>query len=773
MRVVKRSGRFETLSFDKVMRRIKNLATDKTLGNIEGIDCDIIAQKVIQQIYDGVTTEELDTLAADISIAKSIDHPGYGELASRIIVSNLHKSTPPTFTEAMMKLHDLGILNDKFMNNVLLHGDLINESIVHERDYLLDFFGVKTLHKGYLLCEQTVKSKRVIERPQYMWMRVAVALHGEDFDSVIETYNNLSLKNLTHATPTLFNAGSKKEQLSSCFLAEFSDSVDGIFKMYGDVAQISKHAGGWGLTLSRVRANGSIIRGTNGKSDGIVPLLITLNSVCRYINQGGKRNGSAAVFLEPWHADIEAFLEMKSNVGDPNLRARDLFYGLWIPDLFMKTVENDGDWYLMCPDECPGLVDAHNEVFDKLYNSYVEEGRYRKVIKARDLWEKILVSQTETGTPYTMYKDAVNRTNNQSNLGTITSSNLCCEIMLYHDPNEYAVCNIVSICLGNCVINGKFDYQMLGNLARIATINLNKVIDNNYYPVPETKVSNNKHRPIAIGVQGLYDALVKLRIPFESKEALVINKKIFECIQYNALITSCKLAEIYGPYESFEGSPASKGIFQHNMWGVDESKLTYDWPLLRKLVKEHGLRNSTLTSLPPTASTANIMGNTSSFETITSNFFTRTVLAGNFPIVNKYLVNDLIKLGMWTPEVKDQIIADDGSVQNIKGLPEDIKKLYKTTWETSQKFTITASAERAPFIDQTQSLNIFMANPTVAKLSSMHFYGWKAGLLTGMYYLRSTGITAAEKITVAASNTVTEVLACSIDNKEACMMCEG
>jgi ribonucleoside-diphosphate reductase alpha chain len=769
MKIVKRDGRVQDVSFDKIVTRIKKLSLDDNLGHIQNIDCDVVSQKVIQQIYDGISTMELDVIASDICIAMSIDNYQYGLLASRISTSNLHKSTPCSFSECVNILNKGGILNERFVEDVMKNKEFLDSKIVSNRDYLFDFFGFATLTKSYLLRV----SDKIIERPQYMWMRVAIALHGDDLEKVVETYENLSELNFIHATPTLFNAGTKREQLSSCFLVDVKgDSVDGIFETMGDVAKISKHAGGIGLTCSRVRAKNSIIRGTNGKSDGILPMLKVYNEISRYINQAGKRNGSFAMFLETHHADIEEFLELKKNTGDVNLRARDLFYGLWVSDLFMKRVEEDGYWYLMCPDECPGLVDAYSTEFEELYNNYVEKGVYRKKMKARDLWEAILVSQTETGTPYMGYKDATNTKNNQSNLGTITSSNLCMEITLFHDKDEYAVCNISSLCLGNCVKNGVFDFGHLAKMSKIATYNLNKVIDLNYYPTPECERSNTRHRPIAIGVQGLYDAFIKLGYAFTSNEAKALNKQIFECIQYNALEESCRLAELYGAYSSFDGSPSSKGMFQHNLWGIDETKLNYDWPALRKKVLQFGLRNSTLTALPPTASTANIMGNVSSFETITSNIFTRTVLSGNFPIINKYLVKELNDRGLWSTQVKDSIISSNGSVQGISSIPHDIKELYKTTWETSQKETINMSADRAPFIDQSQSLNIFMASPTTAKLSSMHFHGWKKGLKLSSYYIRSQPISTAEQITVTQQTTQEEILACSLENPESCMMCE-
>lgn len=774
MRIKKRNGKYEQLSFDKIKTRNNKLANDATLGKIKKIDVDLVSQKVIQQITDGISTEELDILSADICISLSIDNPGYGELASRIYTNNLQKKAPKTFSQSMESLHKNGIINDTFIKNLEKNKQLLDESIDSNRDYLIDYFGSKTLEKGYLLNILEKGKNTLMETPQYMWMRVAVALHGEDIKSILETYENLSLKNFIHATPTLFNAGTQRQQLSSCYLLGTTDDVKGIFKTMGDVAQISKYAGGIGITCSNIRAKGSIIRGTNGRSDGILPMLKVYNEIARYINQAGRRNGSFAVYIEAFHADIEDFLEMKKNTGDANLRARDLFYGLWISDLFMEKVEKDEDWYLMCPDECKGLVEAYGEDFKNLYESYVTKGMYRKKIKARELWNMILVSQTETGTPYILYKDSFNLKSNQKNLGTLTSSNLCCEISTFHDEKEYGVCNIASLSLGNCVEDGKFNFKKLENVARIATINLNKVIDLNYYPTPETEKSNFNHRPIAIGVQGLYDAFIKLRLPFTSNEAKELNKKIFECIQYSSLKTSCELAKKDGKYSSFDGSPSSKGIFQHNMWNIDEKDLVYDWESLRKSVMKYGLRNSLVTALPPTASTANILGNTSSFETVTSNIFTRTVLSGNFPIVNKYLVEDLMKINMWSTDIKDRIIMDNGSIQNISSIPQDIKDLYKTTWETSQKDTIDMSADRAPFVDQSQSLNIFMANATIAKLSSMHFYGWKRGLKTGSYYIRSQPISSAEKITVQSKKyDEEEALACSIDNKEECAMCEG
>ena len=773
MRIIKRNGKSENLSFDKILRRIKKLANDDVLGHIEGVDVDIVSQKVISQIFDGISSKEMDELTGQICISMSISHPGYGELASRIAISNLQKSTSDSFSKSMFILHKAEIVNDIFYKSICKNKKEIDSAIVNSRDYLFDYFGFKTLEKGYLLKMDGV----IIERPQYMWMRVAVALHGEDLEAILESYEHLSMKYFTHASPTLFNAGTTRQQLSSCYLLSTEDSVSGIYKTVTDCAHISKYAGGIGVSVSNIRAKGSYIKGTNGKSDGIVPMLKVYNETARFINQAGKRLGSFAMYLEPWHADIEDFLELKKNTGDANLRARDLFYAIWMCDLFMKRVENDEEWYLMCPNECPDLTRVFGEEFETLYNKYVDEKRYKKVIKARELWGKILVSQTETGTPYIAYKDSVNKKSNQKHIGPITSSNLCCEITLYNTPESIAVCNIATIGLAMFVEGDTYNFEKLGKVARLLTRNLNKVIDLNFYPTPETEKNNTEHRPIAVGVQGLYDTFMKLRYSFDSQEAKDLNKKIFECIQYNCILQSSELAKENGSYSSYENSPISNGIFQHNMWNVDEGTLVYDWESLRQKIKVDGVRNSLLTALPPTASTSQILGNVESFEVITSNFYIRRVLSGNYPIVNKYLVNDLIKMGIWNDTIKNKIISDDGSVQNIDEIPLEMKKLYKTTWETSQKITIGLSADRGPFIDHSQSLNIFMAAPTVSKLSSAHFFGWKSGLKTGSYYIRSRPISNAEKFSIQTTKEISpkeeEILACSLDNPEACDMCSG
>lgn len=770
MKIIKRNGKEENLSFDKILRRIKKLCNDDSLGVIDNVDSDIVSQKVINQIYDGISSKELDDLTGQTCISMSIDNPGYGTLASRVAISNLQKSTPDSFSKCVSILHKAEVVNDRFAKIVQKHKKELDLMIKDERDYLFDYFGFKTLERGYLLKIKDV----IIERPQYMWMRVAVALHGEDMESVLESYKHLSLKYLTHASPTLFNAGTLRQQLSSCYLLNSEDSVTGIYKTITDCAQISKYAGGIGVSVSNIRAKGSHIKGTNGKSDGIVPMLKVYNETARFINQAGKRLGSFAAYLEPWHSDVEDFLEMKKNTGDVNLRARDLFYALWVPDLFMKRVENDEDWYLMCPNECPKLTQVYGKEFEELYNSYVERKMYRKVVKARDLWGKILVSQTETGTPYISYKDAVNEKSNQKHIGVVTSSNLCNEIMLYNTPDSIAVCNIATIGLAMFVEGDTFNFIKLGEVARLAIRNLNKVIDVNFYPVPETEKNNKEHRPVALGVQGFWNTLMELRYPFNSQEAKDLNKKIFECIQYNAILESANLAEKHGTYQSYPGSPMSKGIFQHNMWNVDESTLDQDWESLRQKIKKTGVRNSLVTALPPTASTSQILGNVESFEVITSNFYMRRVLSGNYPIVNKYLVNDLTKLNLWNAKIKNQIIQDDGSIQKIKEIPLELKELYKTTWETSQKTTIQLSADRGPFIDHSQSLNIFMEAPTVSKLSSAHFFAWKSGIKTGSYYIRSRPISNAEKFSIQEEKpTEEEILACSLENPEACEMCSG
>jgi ribonucleoside-diphosphate reductase alpha chain len=773
MKIIKRNGKEESLSFDKILIRLRKLCRDNGLEQINSIDIDVVAQKVIEQIYDGISSSEIDDLAANISISMSIEEPHYADLASRIAVSNIQKNTPNTFNKAMEILHKAGIVNESYYKTCLKYRKEIQGELEHNRDYKFDYFGIKTLERSYLL----KKDKVIIERPQYMYMRVAVALYPDNIDSILECYDGLSRKLFTHASPTLFNAGTMRQQCSSCYLLSTEDSIGGIFKTITDCAHISKHAGGIGISVSNIRAKDSKIRTTNGHSDGIVPMLKVYNETARYVNQSSKRNGSFAMYLEPHHADIFDFLDMKKNTGDVNLRARDLLYALWIPDLFMKKVENDEDWYLMCPDESKGLDEVYGNEYEKLYMDYVSKGIYRKKIKARELWNSILVAQIETGTPYICYKDSVNKKSNQKHLGVIKSSNLCAEICLYNTPDSTAVCNIATISLPKFieVKNGHkvYNYDKLGEITRLLVRNLNKVIDINYYPTPETEHNNKEHRPIAIGVQGLYNVFMEMRYPFDSPDAKHLNKNIFECIQYYAIMESCDMSIEFGPYNSYTGSPISKGIFQHNMWGIDkdaEENLCLSWDTLRQKVMKHGVRNSLLTALPPTASTSQILGNVESFEVLTSNFYMRRVLSGNYPIINRYLINDLMHLKLWNSSIKKQIITNDGSIQGIKEIPQELKNLYKTTWEVSQKTTISLAADRAPFIDHSQSLNIFIAAPTVAKLSSMHFYGWKSGLKTGMYYLRSLAASSAEKFSV---DTQMKELVCSIDNREACESCSG
>lgn len=759
MRVAKRNGEFENVSFDKVLRRIKQLAP-------VGLSVDVVAQKVISQIYDTIKSSELDNIACKICASLAVDHPGYGELAAKIAISNLHKETGNSFSENVKKLYETKFVNERLAKLTEANAETIDKTIDYTRDYLFDYFGFKTLERAYLLPG---------ERPQSMWMRVSLSLY-DDIEDALESYDLLSQKYFTHASPTLFNAGTLREQMSSCFLLSTDDSIDGIYKTITDCAKISQHAGGIGFSASNVRSKGSVIRKTNGKSDGIVPMLKVFNETSRYVNQSGKRNGSFAVYLEPWHADIIEFLDLKKNTGDVNLRARDLFYAMWIPNNFMRAVETDDYYYLMCPDECQGLTQSHSEEFEKMYDSYVAQGKYRRKIKAREIFDKILVSQIETGTPYMCYKDHANEKSNQKNIGTITSSNLCAEITLVNNPDSIAVCNIATLGLPVYVKDGEFDYDLLGDVTRKIVRNLNKVIDCNYYPLEACKKNNQDHRPIALGVQGLYDVFMKLKLPFGSPESMEINKKIFEVIQYNAIYESCVIAKEVGSYSTFDGSPASKGIFQHNMWGISEDTLYCNWAKLRVMVKKYGLRNSMLTALPPTASTSQILGNTESFEVPTSNFYTRRVLAGNFPVVNGYLVRDLISVGLWNEDLKNDIILADGSVQRLN-VPQNIKDLYKTTWETSQKITIKMSADRGPFVDQSQSLNLFFDNPTKAKLSSAHIYAWKSGLKTGSYYIRSLPASSSEKLSFISKKAETSVSetdgpVCTRDNPD-CEACSG
>ncbi|WP_394767680.1 ribonucleoside-diphosphate reductase subunit alpha [Ferruginibacter sp.] len=750
MHVIKRNGKKETIKFDKVTARIEKLSYSLS-PLVNAID---VAKKVIEGIYDGVPTTELDNLAAETAASLATKHPDYAILASRIAVSNLHKNTIKSFSETMRKMYlyvdksngkKSPLLADDVWQVIEENAEVLDSTIIYDRDFGFDYFGFKTLEKAYLL---KIDGK-IVERPQHMFMRVAVGIHKADIDSVIKTYNLLSERWFTHATPTLFNAGTPKAQMSSCFLLTMKeDSIDGIYDTLKQTAKISQSAGGIGLAIHDIRATGSYIGGTNGTSNGIVPMLRVFNDTARYVDQGGgKRKGAFAVYLEPWHADIFAFLDLRKNHGKEEMRARDLFYALWICDLFMKRVEADGQWSLFCPNEAPGLSDCYGEAFETLYTQYEEEGRARKTIKAQELWFAILDSQIETGTPYMLYKDAANSKSNQQNLGTIKSSNLCTEIIEYTSPDEVAVCNLASIALPRFVINGKFDMDKLYEVTYQATLNLNKIIDNNYYPVEEAKNSNMRHRPIGLGVQGLADAFILLRLPFESELAKILNINIFETIYFAAMTASKDLAIKEGAYESFHGSPLSKGIFQFDMWNVQPSN-RWDWDSLRKEVVEHGTRNSLLVAPMPTASTSQILGNNECFEPYTSNIYSRRVLSGEFIIVNKHLLKDLVSLGLWNNDMKNRIIAANGSIQKITEIPADLKELYKTVWEIKQRNLIDMAADRGAFICQSQSLNLFVDSPTSSKLTSMHFYGWKKGLKTGMYYLRSQAATQAVQFTI-------------------------
>jgi ribonucleoside-diphosphate reductase alpha chain len=753
MFVIKRDGHKEPVMFDKITARIKKLCY--SLNPL--VDPVRVSMRVIEGLYDGVTTSELDNLAAEVSATMTTSHPDYATLAARISVSNLHKNTKKSFSETMADLYNYvnprtgkkaPLLSDEVHKVIKKNAEKLDSTIIYNRDFNYDYFGFKTLERSYLLRLNGV----VVERPQHMLMRVSVGIHYDDLDSAIDTYNLMSKKFFTHATPTLFNSGTPKPQLSSCFLLTMKeDSIDGIYDTLKQTAKISQSAGGIGLSIHNVRSTGSYISGTNGTSNGIVPMLRVFNDTARYVDQGGgKRKGSFAIYIEPWHSDIFDFLDLKKNHGKEEMRARDLFYAMWIPDLFMKRVESNEDWTLMCPNECPGLYDCHSEEFEKLYLNYEKEGKGRKTIKARELWEKILESQIETGTPYMLYKDACNRKSNQKNLGTIRSSNLCTEILEYTSKDEIAVCNLASIALPMFVNNNSFDHKELFNVTKRVTKNLNKVIDRNYYPVKEAENSNFRHRPIGLGVQGLADAFIKLRMPFTSDEAKALNQDIFETIYYAALTASMEEAQRDGTYKSFKGSPISKGEFQHNMWGVKDEDLSgrWDWAKLRKDIKKNGVRNSLLVAPMPTASTSQILGNNECFEPYTSNIYTRRVLSGEFIVVNKHLLEDLVKLGLWNEELKQELMKANGSIQHIDFIPQDIKDLYKTVWELSMKDIIDMARHRGYFIDQSQSLNLFMEGATMAKLTSMHFYAWKSGLKTGMYYLRTKSAVDAIKFTL-------------------------
>jgi ribonucleoside-diphosphate reductase alpha subunit len=786
MYVVKRDGRKEAVKFDKITARIIKMC----YGLDPLVSPEAVAMKVIEGIYDGVSTSDLDNLAAEVAAAKTIDHPDYALLASRIAVSNLHKETKKTFSEVIDDLHhyidpktnqNASLVADDVYAIIQENKEAFDSSIIYDRDFRYDYFGFKTLSRSYLMR----LNGKIAERPQQMLMRVAIGIHKHDVASAIKTYNLMSEGWFTHATPTLFNAGTPKPQMSSCFLLTMKeDSIEGIYDTLKSCAQISQSAGGIGLALHDIRATGSYIKGTNGTSNGIVPMLRVFNDTARYVDQGGgKRKGSFAMYIEPWHADVFDFLDLKKNHGKEEQRARDLFYALWIPDLFMQRVKENGDWTLMCPHECPGLSDTHSAEFEALYTKYEKEGKGRKTIKAQDLWFKILESQIETGTPYMLYKDAANAKSNQQNLGTIKSSNLCTEIIEYTAPDEIAVCNLASLALPKYVTeDGAFDHDKLFEVTYQATLNLNRIIDENFYPVEEAKNSNLRHRPIGLGVQGLADAFIMMGLPFESEEARALNREIFETIYFASMSASKDLAKIEGPYETIKGSPVSKGIFQFDMWGVTPTN-RWEWDVLKEEVKKHGVRNSLLLAPMPTASTAQILGNNECFEPYTSNIYTRRVLSGEFIIVNKHLLKDLVREGLWNKDMRQKIMTANGSVQNINEVPQRLKDLYKTAWEISQKAIIDQAADRGAYICQSQSLNIFMENANFGKLTSMHFYGWEKGLKTGMYYLRTKAATDAIKFTVEKTvveqptvkslEEAAEAIACSLDNPDSCEMCSG
>ena len=786
MYVVKRDEKKEAVKFDKITARIIKMC----YGLDPLVSPESVAMKVIEGIYDGVSTSDLDNLAAEVAAAKTIDHPDYALLASRIAVSNLHKETKKTFSEVMSDLYyyidpktnqKASLLADDVFNVIQEHKETLDSSIIYDRDFRYDYFGFKTLTRSYLM----KLNGKIAERPQQMLMRVSLGIHKSDIAGAIKTYHLMSEGWFTHATPTLFNSGTPKPQMSSCFLLTMKeDSIEGIYETLKACAQISQSAGGIGLSIHNIRATGSYIKGTNGTSNGIVPMLRVFNDTARYVDQGGgKRKGSFAMYIEPWHADVFDFLDLKKNHGKEEQRARDLFFALWIPDLFMQRVKENGEWTLMCPHECPGLSDVHSAEFVALYTKYEQEGKGRKTIKAQDLWFKILESQIETGTPYMLYKDAANSKSNQQNLGTIKSSNLCTEIIEYTAPDEIAVCNLASLALPKYVTEDKtFDHDKLFEVTYQATLNLNKIIDENFYPVEAAKNSNLRHRPIGLGVQGLADTYILMGFPFESDDAKKLNKEIFETIYYASMTASKDLSKELGPYSTYEGSPVSKGIFQPDMWGVTPSD-RWEWSLLKEEVQKYGVRNSLLLAPMPTASTAQILGNNECFEPYTSNIYTRRVLSGEFIIVNKHLLKDLVKAGLWNKDMRQKIMTANGSVQNIKEVPQNLKALYKTAWEISQKAIIEQSADRGAYICQSQSLNIFMENANFGKLTSMHFYGWEKGLKTGMYYLRTKAATDAIKFTVektiaaepAAINIETQQaeIACSLDDPENCEMCSG
>ena len=803
MRVLKRNNEYEDVSFDKVLMRLKNLSPDLHINVSE------IAQKVCTRIYDGVKTCELDELAAYLCSSMSIDNPDYSTLASRIIISNHQKNTSPSFSETVGILYDnkdingehSPLISEELYEIVSKNKEKLNNYIDYQRDFLFDYFGFKTLERAYLI----KIDKKIIERPQHLWMRVSLGIHGNDIREVLQTYDLMSKKYFTHATPTLFNSGTKRPQLSSCFLCSVNDdSISGIYDSLKEMALISKYAGGIGVHIHQVRSKGSHIRGTNGTSNGIIPMLRVFNNTARYVDQAGKRLGSIAVYLETWHSDIEAFLELKKNHGSEEERCRDLFLALWVSDLFMERIKANKKWSLMCPDQCKGLSEAYGDDFKMLYEKYESEGKYTKQVNAQDLWFKILEAQIEQGVPYILYKDAANKKSNQQNLGTIKSSNLCAEVLIYSSPEETGVCNLASICLPTYVNNGVFEFDKLHEVVKVAAKNLNKVIDINFYPVEKARVSNLKHRPIGIGVQGLADVFMMLKYPFESEAAAELNKQIFETIYHAAVESSMELSKkrnniitdilnnnseeditkyvnefeediiktkYIGAYSSFEGSPISRGLFQFDLWGEKPSD-RYDWDKLREDIKSFGIRNSLLISPMPTASTSQIMGFNESFEPFTNNIFQRKTLSGEFIVINKYLIRELMSKGMWNKELKDTIILHEGSIQNIKEISKEMKELYKTSWEIKQRVIIDMSADRGRYICQTQSLNIFMEEPDFQKLSSMHFYGHSKGLKTGSYYLRTKPRAKTQQFTIDPEFAKRK-LKCAEDNEDSCVLCSA
>ena len=775
MFVIKRNGKKEAVHFDKITARIYKLIYGLSISEKDVIE---IAKKVIQGIYDNVTTTELDNLTAETAAAQTTIHPDFSVLAARIAVSNLHKNTLKSFSKTAKLLYEYTdpvtqthapLISEEIYKIIRKNADELDSSLIYDRDYNFDYFGFKTLERSYLIRT----NGKVTERPQHLFMRVALGIHKEDIQAAIETYNLMSEKWFIHATPTLFNAGTPKPQMSSCFLLSMTeDSIAGIFDTLKRCALISQSAGGIGVSIHNIRSTGSYIIGTGGSSNGIIPMLRVFNDTARYVDQGGgKRKGAIAVYIEPWHSDIFEFLDIRKNHGKEEMRARDLFPALWIPDLFMQRVEADQMWSLFDPNEAQGLYEVYGEKFNELYTTYENEGKFRKQIKARELWTAILEAQIETGTPYMCYKDAVNEKSNQKNIGTIRSSNLCTEIMEYTNADEVSVCNLASLALPRYVSSGGFDFQKLYEVTKIVTRNLNKIIDGNYYPIPETKTSNDRHRPIGLGVQGLADVFLLLRLPFESPEARRLNKDIFETIYFASMEASMDLAKEQGAYSSFAGSPLSEGKFQFDLWQVVPSD-RWDWEKLRQEVMTHGVRNSLLLAPMPTASTSQILGNNECFEPYTSNIYNRRVLSGEFVVVNKFLLKDLIELGLWNPTMKNKLIAENGSVQNIPEIPTELKELYKTVWEIKQKTIIDMAAERGAFICQSQSLNLFMAEPNLAKLTSMHFHAWKSGLKTGMYYLRTKAAVDAIKFTVDTQLLLGQSqVACSLDNPEECLAC--